>query len=90
MLLTSEQITRAFDLLNDELARTNERAELSHAGAPTLIAMKCAAARTDEDVRDIRFLADHLHLTSPESVLQFYPEERLPVRTQLLIEEMFG
>jgi len=65
VLLTSEQIARAFELLND-----------------------------DEDVRDIRFLADDLHLTSPESVLavvlQFYPAERLPVRTQLLIEEMFG
>ena len=168
MLLTSEQIARAFELLNDELARANELAEIylvggavmclvhharpstkdvdawfsnaqvvraaaavvaeelelptdwlndaakgfippgagidawrslshvtiSHADAPTLLAMKCAAARTDEDVRDIRFLADHLHLTSPESVLavvlQFYPAERLPVRTQLLIEEMFG
>jgi hypothetical protein len=168
VLLSSEQIAHAFDRLNDELARANERAEIylvggavmclvhharpstkdvdawfsnaqvvraaaavvaeelelptdwlndaakgfipagagidawrslshvtiSHADAPTLLAMKCAAARTDEDVRDIRFLADHLHLTSPESVLavvlQFYPAERLPVRTQLLIEEMFG
>ena len=168
MLLSSEQIARAFDLLNDQLARANERAEIylvggavmclvhharpatkdvdawfsnpqavraaaanvaeelelpsdwlndaakgfipagagrdawrslshltiSHADAPTLLAMKCAAARTNEDARDIRFLADHLHLTSAQSVLdvvlQFYPEEQLPVRTRLLIEEMFG
>jgi len=168
VLLTSEQIAQAFDRLNDELARVNERAEIylvggavmclvhharpstkdvdawfsnpqavrtaaavvaeelalpsdwlndaakgfipagagidtwqslshvtiSHADAPTLLAMKCAAARTNEDARDIRFLADHLHLTNAESVLgvvlQFYPEDRLPVRTRLLIEEMFG
>jgi len=168
VLLSSEQIARAFDLLNDQLARANERAEIylvggavmclvhharpatkdvdawfsnpqavraaaanvaeelelpsdwlndaakgfipagagrdawrslshltiSHADAPTLLAMKCAAARTNEDARDIRFLADHLHLTSAQSVLdvvlQFYPEEQLPVRTRLLIEEMFG
>jgi hypothetical protein len=168
VLLSSEQISRAFDRLNDELARTNERAEIylvggavmclvhharastkdvdawfsnpqavraaativaeelelpsdwlndaakafipagagidawrslshvtiSHADAPTLLAMKCAAARTNEDARDIRFLADHLHLTSAQAVLgvvlQFYPEERLPVRTRLLLEEMFG
>jgi hypothetical protein len=67
---------------------------ISHADAPTLLAMKCAAARSEEDARDIRFLADHLHLATPEAVLEvvlrFYPEERLPVRTRLLIEEMFG
>lgn len=59
----------------------------------TLLAMKCAAARTTEDVADIRFLADRLGLADPEAVLRvalaYYPEESLPVRTRLLIEEMF-
>ncbi len=52
--------------------------------------MKCAAARTEEDARDITFLAEHLQLTRVEDVLalvlRFYPEERLPVRARLLTE----
>ena len=59
----------------------------------TLLAMKCAASRTEEDARDIRTLADRLHLRTSAAVLgvvtQFYPEDRLPVRTRLLLEEMF-
>ena len=167
-MLSSEQIARAFDRLNDELARRGQRAEIylvggavmclvhharastkdvdawfsnpqavraaaetvaaddglppdwlndaakgfippgagvdtwrslshvtiSNADAPTLLAMKCAAARTSEDAEDIRFLACHLGLASAEAVLaivlRFYPADRLPVRTQLLLEELFG
>ena len=55
--------------------------------------MKCAAARTAEDAGDIRILADRLGLKSAtevlEVVLAFFPPERLPVRAQLLLEEMF-
>lgn len=61
--------------------------------APTLLAMKCAAARTAEDAADIRFLARHLGLDSSNAILRlvgrYVPEDQLPVRTRLLLEEMF-
>jgi len=65
---------------------------ISTIDARTLLAMKCAAARSAEDRGDIRFLADLLGLRSSEDVLnvvlQYFPAERLPVRVRLLLEEM--
>lgn len=66
--------------------------EILAADTRTLFAMKCAAARTEEDAGDIRTLARVLGVqTSAEAlaiVLRYYPAERLPVRTRLLLEEM--
>jgi hypothetical protein len=59
----------------------------------TLLAMKCAAARTEQDTDDIRFLTGLLGLRSSRSVLdvvtQYFPEDRLSVRVRLLLEELF-
>ena len=64
-----------------------------------LLAMKCMASRiggtTDEpsDVADVIFLIRHLQLKSPKQVLdlvgQYYPADRLPVKTQYLVEGLF-
>ena len=64
-----------------------------------LLAMKCMAARlggtTDEpsDVADIVFLVRHLKLKSAKEVLdlvgQYYPANRIPVKTQYLVEGLF-
>jgi hypothetical protein len=64
-----------------------------------LLAMKCMAARiggtTDEpsDVADIIFLIRHLKLKKAREVLdlvgQYYPANRIPVKTQYLVEGLF-
>jgi hypothetical protein len=64
-----------------------------------LLAMKCMAARiggtTNEpsDVSDITFLIRHLKLKSAKDVLdvvgQYYPANRIPVKTQYLVEGLF-
>jgi hypothetical protein len=65
-----------------------------------LLAMKCMAARLggtgDEpsDVADIVFLIRHLKLSSAQAVLdlvaQYYPANRIPVKTQYLVEGLFS
>jgi hypothetical protein len=69
--------------------------------APTaeyLLAMKCMASRIAagpggaDDVSDIRFLLGHLGITSVEQALdvvaRYYPAERVPPRTQFLLEAL--
>lgn len=77
-----------------EAWRTLSHVEISVADLPTMLAMKCAAARSEEDANDIRRLADALGLDSVNAVLdvvsRYIPVARLSVRTQLLVEEMFS
>ncbi len=73
--------------------RTLPNLEILVADARTLFVMKCAAARTEEDAGDIRVLARELGITTSREALaiveQYYAAERLPVRTRLLLEELF-
>jgi hypothetical protein len=64
-----------------------------------LLAMKCMASRLGgtvgeaSDLADIVFLIRHLRLGSAEAVLslvgQYYPPNRIPVKTQYLVEGLF-
>jgi hypothetical protein len=64
-----------------------------------LLAMKCMASRiggtTDEpsDVADVIFLVRYLKLKSPKEILDlvghYYPANRVPVKTQYLVEGLF-
>lgn len=64
-----------------------------------LLAMKCMAARVGgtagepTDVADIVFLIRHLNLKTANEVLdlvgQYYPANRIPTRTQYLVEGLF-
>jgi hypothetical protein len=64
-----------------------------------LLAMKCMASRIGatssgpSDVADILFLIRHLRLKNAGEVLelvcQYYPENRVPVKTKFLVESLF-
>jgi hypothetical protein len=69
--------------------------------APTaeyLLAMKCMASRIaagsggPDDVGDIRFLLQHLHIATLAQALdivaKYYPAEHVPPRAQFLLEEL--
>ena len=66
--------------------------------APTaryMLAMKCISARFDShDLDDTKFLLEYLQLKSPEEAFAiieaYYPKHLVPVKTQFLIQEIFG
>ena len=65
-----------------------------------LLAMKCMAARIGsvegeaDDVSDITFLIRHLKLKDSHEVMDlvaaYYPENRIPVKAQYLVEGLFA
>lgn len=66
---------------------------VSAASPEHLLAMKVLAARR-RDAEDIRFLVEHLHLSSAAEVLalctEVFPEEEVPARARLVLEDVFG
>ena len=67
---------------------------VTSASARFLLAMKLRAARVEQDVEDIRFLAYVLGLGSAGEVLavatERYSANDLPPRARFLVEELFG
>jgi len=65
---------------------------VSAASPEHLLAMKVLAARR-RDAEDIRFLVDHLQLSSPDAVLALcadvFPDEEVPSRARLVLEDVF-
>lgn len=55
--------------------------------------MKVLAARR-RDADDIRFLVEHLNLTTADDVLalcaEVFPDEEVPARARLVLEDAFG
>jgi Nucleotidyltransferase of unknown function (DUF6036) len=64
------------------------------ASARFLLAMKLRAARVEQDVEDIRFLANLLGLKSADEVFDVatarYSAQDLPPRAKFLVQELFG
>ncbi|MBU0506680.1 MAG: hypothetical protein ABII18_13740 [bacterium] len=66
--------------------------------APTakyMLAMKAVSARFDShDKDDLVFLIEYLSLKSSTEVFdvisQYYPKNKIPAKTQFLVEELFG
>ena len=60
-----------------------------------MLAMKCISARWDSSDRDdVVFLIKLLKLTQPRNVFEiiedYYPNNRIPPKTQFLIEEVLN
>ena len=66
---------------------------VSAASPEHLLAMKVLAARR-RDADDIRFLVEHLHLTTADEVLalcaDIFVDEDVPPRARLVLDDIFG
>lgn len=66
---------------------------VSAASPEHLLAMKVLAARR-RDADDIRFLVNHLHLSTVDLVLtvcaEVFPDEEVPARARMVLEDILG